>query len=89
MNNLTLLKDKDNEMTVLSGSRQDSLSSVKDGEDSVQFSTYIYIGINILAILMILGIVIYIVYSSYTANKNKTANNLYRGIAVNNFRPKA
>jgi len=76
-------------MTVLSGSRQDSLSSVKDGEDSVQFSTYIYIGINILAILMILGIVIYIVYSSYTANKNKTANNLYRGIAVNNFRPKA
>jgi hypothetical protein len=86
MNNITLLKDKDNEMTVLTGSRKDSLESAKDGGNEVNFTTYIYIGINVLFILIVLGLVIYIVYSSYSANQNKSSNNMYRGIAINNYR---
>ena len=84
MNNITLLKDKDNEMTVLTGARKDSLSSASDGLDQMNFSTYIFIGINILILLVILGLVIYIVYSSYSAGtRARSANNLYSGIARN------
>lgn len=87
MNNITLLKDKDHEMTVLIGARQDSLSSSSSGLDDMNFSTYIFIGINILVLLVVLGLVIYIVYSSYTASGNRaarSANNLYSGIARTN-----
>ena len=81
MNNITLLKDKDNEMSVLTGSRNDSLSFVKTGTEDMSFSTYIYIGINSLFLLIILGIVIYIVYSSYsvaTNNRSRAINNIMR-----------
>jgi hypothetical protein len=85
MNNITLLKDKDNEMTVLTGARKDSLSSASDGLEQMNFSTYIFIGINILILLVILGLVIYIVYSSYSAGtRARSANNLYSGITRNN-----
>ena len=85
MNNITLLKDKDNEMTVLTGARKDSLSSASDGLDQMNFSSYIFIGINILILLAILGLVIYIVYSSYSVGaRSRSANNLYAGIARNN-----
>lgn len=85
MNNITLLKDKDNEMTVLTGARKDSLSSASDGLDQMNFSSYIFIGINILILLVILGLVIYIVYSNYsTGTRARSANNLYAGIARNN-----
>lgn len=84
MNNITLLKDKDNEMTVLTGARKDSLSSASDGLDQMNFSSYIFIGINILILLAILGLVIYIVYSSYSVStRARSANNLYAGIARN------
>jgi hypothetical protein len=84
MNNITLLKDKDREMTVLTGARQDSLSSTSDGLNDMNFTTYIFIGINILILIVILGLVIYIVYSSYTTgNKARSANNIYAGISRN------
>jgi hypothetical protein len=81
MNNITLLKDKDNEMTVLTGARKDSLSSASDGLDQMNFSTYIFIGINVLILLVILGLVIYIVYSSYSTSRARNSNNIYSGIA--------
>ena len=84
MKNITLLKDKDNEMSVLTNARKDSLSSASDGLDQMNFSTYIFIGINVLVLLVILGLVIYIVYSSYSVgSKARTMNNLYSGIARN------
>jgi hypothetical protein len=85
MNNIALLKDKDNEMTVLTGARKDSLSSASDGLDQMNFSTYIFIGINILILLIIIGLVIYIVYSSFSIGaRTRTINNVYSGIARNN-----
>lgn len=84
MNNIALLKDKDNEMTVLSSARQESLSSSTEGLDEMNFSTYIFIGINVFFLLIVLGLVFYIVYSSFTASStNKSKNNLYANIAVN------
>lgn len=82
MNNIKLLKDKDNEMSVLTGARKDSLSSASEGLEDMNFATYIFIGINILVLLVILGLVIYIVYSSFTAgSRARNSNNLYSGIA--------
>jgi len=84
MNNIALLKDKDNEMTVLTGARNDSLSSTSDGLEQMNFSTYIFIGINVLILLVIIGLVIYVVYSSYSGGSNgRTMNNVYSGIARN------
>ncbi len=85
LNNINMLKDKDNEMTVLSNARRDSLNSTKSGTDDMNFNTYIYIGINILMVLCVVGIVIYIVYSSYSVSKNnnRSGNNVHRNIRVN------
>ena len=84
MNNIKMLKDKDNEMNVLTGSRQNSLSSVDEGLSDLNYTTYLYIGLNILILFMVLGIIIYIVYSQFTSNRNRSMNTLYNNIAVNN-----
>jgi hypothetical protein len=82
MNNIKLLKEKDNEMNVLSRARNDSLNSTKTGTDDMNFYTYIYIGINILMVLCVIGIVIYIVYSNYStvSGNNTRINNVHRSI---------
>ena len=82
--NLTLLKDKDQEMTVLSTARDNSLSSTQSNTETIQFTTYIYIGICILMTLVIIGLIIYLVSSSNFENKTTNKNNnLYKNIANN------
>jgi hypothetical protein len=83
MNNIKLLKEKDNEMNILTRARNDSLTSTKTGTDDMNFYTYIYIGINMLMILCIIGIVIYLVYSNYSGvglNRNTRTNNAHNSI---------
>jgi hypothetical protein len=80
---ITLLKDKDNEMSVLKGARTDSLNSTTEGAEGMQFTTYIYMGINILLIIIILGLLIYIVYSNISIN----TNNAHKSIMKNNNLP--
>jgi len=82
MNNIKLLKEKDNEMNVLSRARNDSLNSTKTGTDDMNFYNYIYIGINLLMVLCVIGIVIYIVYSNYSrvSGNNTRVNNVHRSI---------
>ena len=80
--NIKMLKDKDSEMTVLNRARQDSLNSTKDSTYSMQFTTYIYIGICILLVLIIIGLIIYLVYSNF--NVKSANNNIYKNIAINN-----
>ena len=76
LNNIKLLKEKDNEMAILTKARNDSVNSANTGVDSMNFSTYVFIGINILLILSVIGIVIYIVYSNYTySSTNNYVNN--------------
>ena len=83
MSNIKLLTDKDTEMTVLSGARQDSLNSTVTSAEDMKFTTYIYIGISILLVLLIIGLIIYLVYSNFTSTSNKSNNNLYKNIAKN------
>ena len=92
ISNLTMLKDKDNEMTVLSNARDDSLNSTKSNTEAMQFTTYVYIGICILITIVIIGLIIYLVSSSSSSSsnsenksttKNNKTNNLYKNIATN------
>ena len=85
MSNINLLTDKDTEMTVLTGAKQDSLNSTTTGVEDMQFNTYVYIGISILLVLTIIGLIIYLVYSTYTTKSNNTSktNNLYKNVVAN------
>ena len=83
INNIKLLKDNNTEMTILSGARQDSLSSTRTSAEDMNFTTNIYIGISILLTLLIIGLIMYLVYSNYTT-KSSTNTNLYKNIAINN-----
>ena len=66
INNITLLKEKDNEMSVLTRAREDSLNSAEHSKEDMQFYTYVYMGVCVLLLFIIIGIVIYLVYSNYT-----------------------
>lgn len=94
-NEIKMLKDKDNELLILSGSKEDSLNSTKSGTEDKQFTTYIYIGINILLVYLVIGLIIYLVYSNYasnsatapnTSNKSNTLNNTSRTNVGTNVR---
>ena len=70
--------EKDNEMSVLSRAREDSLNSAEHSKEDMQFYTYIYMCVCVLLLLIIIGIVIYLVYSNYTlpggfGNRNNTS----------------
>lgn len=75
---IKLLTDKDNDLLILTNSREDSLSSTKSGTDDKQFMAYIYIGINIFLVCLIIGLIIYLVYSNYSSKSNTTINNISR-----------
>ena len=79
--NIKILNDKNSDMTILNNSRQDSLKSTKDSTYSIQFTTYIYIGICILLVLIIIGLIIYLVYSNFSVKSGN--NNVYKNIAIN------
>jgi hypothetical protein len=75
-NEMKMLKDKDTELLVLSTSKEDSLSSTKSGSDDKQFITYIYIGINILLVCIVIGLIIYLVYSNYSHKSSNSTNSV-------------
>ena len=76
MSNINLLKDKDVDMSVLTSSRSDSLNTTKTGTDDKKFTTYLYVGINILLVLILIGLILYIVFSSYGSKKNNSNSNI-------------
>ena len=89
--NINLLSDKDTEMTVLTGAKQDSLNSTTSSKEDMQFTTYIYIGVCILLVIIIIGLIIYLVYSNFTSKEssnNSKSNSLYKNINTNNISKK-
>ena len=89
--NINLLSDKDIEMTVLTGAKQESLNSTTSSKEDMQFNTYIYIGVCILLVIIIIGLIIYLVYSNYTSKEssnNVKLNSLYKNINTNNISKK-
>ena len=85
-NEIKMLKDKDDELLIVSNSREDSLNSTKTGTEDKQFTAYIYIGINILLVCLVIGFVFYLVYSNYATNPSNTVNNSSKTNVKNNVR---
>ena len=85
---IKLLKDENDELITLSNSREDSLNSTKTSTDNKYFITYIYIGINILLICLIIGFICRLIYSSYSSSSSSftTMNNISRNNMKTNTR---
>jgi len=79
--NITLLKDKDNEMSVLTGARKDSLYSAQNSKEDMTFYSWVYIGICVLLLFIVIGIIIYIVFTNYSnSNTGSSNNNIHKNI---------
>jgi ATP-dependent Zn protease len=76
-NDIKNLKDENKELTILASSREDSLNSTKHSTENKNIVTYVYIGINILLVCLIIGFIFNLVYSSYSQS-NTTMNNISR-----------
>ena len=91
MDDIKLLRDKNAELKISEQSQEDNVKITQSGSDDLQFTSQIYMGINILLVLIIIGLIIYLVYSNFTSKKNNTnstnspnsMNNLYKNIKVN------
>ena len=89
MSDIKKLKEKKISIKIMEKSEYDSLNITKEGTEDVHFTTQIYMGINILLILLIIGLIIYLVYSN---NTSKTNNNITKSnntiLKPNNTLPK-
>jgi len=82
---IKLLKDENDELITLSSSREDSLNSTKTSTDNKYFITYIYIGINILLLCLIIGFICRLIYSSYASSSSSSPNTM-NNISRNNMK---
>ena len=87
MNQLTVLKEKNIDENILEKSQIDNLDATKNSTEDLHFTTQIYMGINILLLLLVIGLIIYLVYSNYSTktinNTNNNINRIYKNIKVN------
>ena len=99
LHDIKLLRDKNAELKILEQSQEDNVKNTQSGSDDLQFTSQIYMGMNMLLVLIVIGLIIYLVYSNFTSKKNNTnsnssstnltngmngMNNLYKNIKVNN-----
>ena len=75
INDIKLLRDKNIDEDILEKSQLENLDATKTSTEDIQFTTQIYMGINILLILMVIGLIIYLVYSNYTTKSNNDNSN--------------
>jgi hypothetical protein len=89
MNELKLLKEKNIDENILEQSQIDNLEATKSNTEDLHFTSQIYMGINILLLLLVIGFIIYLVYSNYSVNSNNNSstnnniNKIYKNIKVN------
>ena len=69
-------------MSVLTGARKDSLYSAQSSKEDMTFYTWVYIGICVLLLLIVIGIIIYIVFTNYS-NTGNSINNIHKNIISN------
>ena len=72
MNDIKLLKDKSTELKILEQSQEDNVKNTQSGSDDLHFTSQIYMGMNILLVLIIIGLIIYLVYTNFTSKKYHT-----------------
>ena len=83
LDNIKMLKEKDIDLSITEKSRIDSLNTTKTGAEDIHFNSQIYMGLNILLVLIVIGLIIYLVNSNFTTKYNNT-NNIYKNSRINN-----
>jgi hypothetical protein len=88
MNDIKMLRDKNTELKISEKSQEDNVKNTQSGSDDLQFTSQIYMGINMFLVLIVIGLIIYLVYSNFTSKKNNTnttnSTNGTNGTNVNN-----
>ena len=72
MDDIKLLRERNAEFKIAEQSQEDNVKNTQSGSDDLHFTSQIYMGINMLLVLIIVGLIIYLVYSNFTSKKNNT-----------------
>jgi hypothetical protein len=72
MDDIKLLRERNAEFKIAEQSQEDNVKLTQSGSDDLHFTSQIYMGINMLLVLIIVGLIIYLVYSNFTSKKNNT-----------------
>jgi hypothetical protein len=84
MNDIKLLKQKNTDLSIIEKSQVDSLNTTKTGADDLKMTSQLYMGVNILLVLLVIGFIVYLVYSNFTTkSSNSNMNNIYKNIKSN------
>ena len=99
LDDIKFLKEQNAELGITEKSQEDNVRSTQSGSDDLHFTSQIYMGINILLVCIVIGLIIYLVYSNSPSKTNTTTtnaganagsntssniNNIYKNIKVNN-----
>lgn len=85
MDDIKLLRDKNAELKISEQSQEDNVKNTQEGSDTLQFTSQIYMGINMLLVLIVIGLIVYLVYSNFTSKKNNTnSTNSSTGVTSGN-----
>ena len=87
LNNTKMLKVSQRDSTISEQARNDSLNITKTGSDELQFTSHMYMAFNILLVILVIGFIIYLVYSNgdTMSNTNQNSiNSIYKNIKTNN-----
>ena len=82
MKEIKMLKSKKTDLSINEKSQVDSLNNTKEGAEDLEFTSQIYMGINILLVLLVIGLIVYLVYSNFNASSNNSnsINTIYKNI---------
>lgn len=88
LNDTKMLKSKQRDSTISEKARNDSLNITKTGAEELQFTSHMYMAFNILLVILVLGFIIYLVYSNTDTitnnnNNNQNLNAIYKNIKRN------
>ena len=75
LDDIKILKEQNAELGVTEKSQEDNVRNTQTGSDDLHFTSQIYMGINILLICIVIGLIIYLVYSNSTSKSNNTNAN--------------
>ena len=74
MSDIKVLKEKNIEENIFEKSQNDNLDMTKSSTEDLQFTSQVYMGINILLVLLVIGLIVYLVYSNYTPKSNTNSH---------------
>jgi len=80
MKEIKMLKDKKIDLSINEKSQIDNLNNTKESAEDLEFTSQIYMGINILLVFLVISLILYLVYSNFGSNNSNSINNIYKNI---------